>query len=276
MTEHQRAASRSERGRRSPIPGLTATTSANGSADDLIARQLAAAPQAVWTVLLRRAQDTGGVLTREAPTTTWRVKNVEEQRTLILSAEAGPMPDLMISCHVGGPQDGPATLTLMADFAAGTILQRWHRRRTADQLCNALIQDVADTLAVVSGNPPVRIATRRSQRGTVQLGTGTNYWSGELVDMSESGIAMSVLASVVTADPEPADRWVGKETLAHIRLAKNRVDVPVSVVHVTRRRHDYLIGLHVMDSSRLTAILPSTASSPSGLKLFHLPGKAAR
>jgi hypothetical protein len=270
MTE-QKPANLSERGRGSPIPALNSTPTVSGPGG-LIARQLAATPKAVWAVLLRRAQDSGGALTREAPATSWRVTDVEDQRTLTLSADSGPLPDLKILCHVGGPQNGPTTLTLKADFAPGTVLQRWHRRRTADQLCHALIQDVADALAVSSGNPAVRAATRRLQRGTVQLGTGANYWPGELVDISENGIAMSVLASVVAADREPFDRWVGKDTLAHIRMAKNRVDLPVNVVHVTRRRHDYLIGLRILDNSRLTELFQSTSSGSGRLKFF---GKAS-
>jgi hypothetical protein len=243
-------------------------------ANDLIAQDLAATPKAVWAILLRRAQDTAGALSREAPATSWHVTNTEEQRMLVLTANSGPLPDLNISCHVGGPPNGPATLTLKASFAAGTVLQRWHRRRTAEQFCHALIQDVADTLTISSGNLAVRGASRRSQRGTVRIGSGESHWSGELVDISDTGIAMSVLATVAVADREAPDRWVGKATQARVRLAKSRVELPVTVAHVTRRRHDYLVGLRVLDSAGLTVLLPAAASG--GLKLFHLPRKAAR
>jgi hypothetical protein len=222
-------------------------------------------PDAVCATLLRYAANPASfALPERSPRATWTAQRQEGRHTVTYLLEDGPLGYMRLQFAAEADEAGSSVLWITGEYAQKkSLLYGALERRRAEREAIALRDGVLAVLqapsstaeAVARPARAVRGAERLSVRAPARLQVGTRTWRAEVLDVSETGLAVVVatLAHQAESDAELLLRMQQGEI--EVLLPGTRSRARVLVKRAAPARGGVHVGLQVVDTEGIMPLL---------------------
>lgn len=228
-----------------------------------------APPETVCVGLLRYAANSTGASAladsqHRTPVTRWtaRLLSTSGGSGVVLTQQEGPLGELILRFSAQPDETGATVLWITGDFAPRStrrhgMLERWQVQRTATAARDAALAALQALIGDPSGQPPppVRQAERRQVRAPARLFVAGREWRGEVLDVSEGGLALVIGSSPSRIEEDLALIRAEGEGDLEVLLPSIADHIPVLIRRAQPGRGGVQLGLQVLEPGKILPLL---------------------